>query len=218
MRVGVWMPNAMPFGLERGFFLEWVRLADEAGFDTLSTLDRPNYDMWDPLVSLAAAATATEHIRLATTTLPLPNRNEVLVAKQAAVIDRLSGGRLTLGVSLGSRPDDYEVFGATLEHRVARFRHQLARIRQVWAEARQSDREHGVLGPPPVQDPGPPIWIGALTERARQRADGVPLTAAGMLGWLGGNSNLEVSKPTATGVRQLPGLPAVGPRQWDCRG
>jgi alkanesulfonate monooxygenase SsuD/methylene tetrahydromethanopterin reductase-like flavin-dependent oxidoreductase (luciferase family) len=170
MRVGVWMPNAMPFGLERGFFLDWVRLADEAGFDTLSTLDRPNYDMWDPLVSLAAAAAVTQRIRLATTTLPLPNRNEVLVAKQAAVIDRLSGGRLTLGVSLGSRPDDYEVFGATLEHRVTRFRRQLARIRQVWAEARQSDREHGVLGPPPVQDPGPPIWIGALTERARQRA------------------------------------------------
>jgi alkanesulfonate monooxygenase SsuD/methylene tetrahydromethanopterin reductase-like flavin-dependent oxidoreductase (luciferase family) len=164
------MPNAMPFGLEQGFFLDWVRLADEAGFDTLSTLDRPDYDMWDPIVSLAAAAAATERIRLATTTLPLPNRNEVLVAKQAAVIDRLSGGRLSLGVSLGSRPDDYQVYGATLEHRVTRFRRQVARIRQVWAEARQSDREHGVLGPPPVQDPGPPIWIGALSERARQRA------------------------------------------------
>jgi alkanesulfonate monooxygenase SsuD/methylene tetrahydromethanopterin reductase-like flavin-dependent oxidoreductase (luciferase family) len=160
MRAGVWMPNAMPFGLERGFFLDWVRLADQAGFDTLSTLDRPNYDMWDPLASLAAAAAATDRIRLATTTLPLPNRNEVLVAKQAAVIDRLSGGRLTLGVSLGSRPDDYEVLAATLEHRVTRFRRQVTRIRQVWAEARQSDREHGVLGPPPVQDPGPPIWRG----------------------------------------------------------
>jgi alkanesulfonate monooxygenase SsuD/methylene tetrahydromethanopterin reductase-like flavin-dependent oxidoreductase (luciferase family) len=170
MRVGVWMPNAMPFGLEQGFFLDWVRLADEAGFDTLSTLDRPDYDMWDPIVSLAAPPAATERIRLATTTLPLPNRNEVLVAKQAAVIDRLSGGRLSLGVSLGSRPDDYQVYGATLEHRVTRFRRQVARIRQVWAEARQSDREHGVLGPPPVQDPGPPIWIGALSERARQRA------------------------------------------------
>jgi len=112
----------------------------------------------------------TEQIRLATTTLPLPNRNEVLVAKQAAVIDRLSGGRLTLGVSLGSRPDDYQVFGATLEHRVTRFREQIARIRQVWAEARHSDREHGVLGPPPIQDPGPPIWIGAFSERGRQRA------------------------------------------------
>jgi alkanesulfonate monooxygenase SsuD/methylene tetrahydromethanopterin reductase-like flavin-dependent oxidoreductase (luciferase family) len=170
MRVGMWMPNAMPFGLERGFFLDWVRLADQAGFDTLSTLDRPNYDMWDPLVSLAAAGAVTERIRLATTTLPLPNRNEVLVAKQAAVIDRVSGGRLTLGVSLGSRPDDYQVFGATLEHRVTRFRRQIARIRQVWVEARQSDGEHGVLGPPPVQDPGPPIWLGALSERARQRA------------------------------------------------
>jgi alkanesulfonate monooxygenase SsuD/methylene tetrahydromethanopterin reductase-like flavin-dependent oxidoreductase (luciferase family) len=170
MRVGVWMPNAMPFGLERSSFLDWVRLADQAGFDTLSTLDRPNYDMWDPLVSLAAAAAVTERIRLATTTLPLPNRNEVLVAKQAAVIDRLSGGRLTLGVSLGSRPDDYEVLGATLEHRVTRFRRQVATLRRVWAEARQSDREHGVLGPPPVQDPGPPIWIGAISERARQRA------------------------------------------------
>ncbi|MDF2740229.1 MAG: N5,N10-methylene tetrahydromethanopterin reductase [Actinomycetia bacterium] len=170
MKVGVWMPNAMPFGLERSFFLDWVRLADQAGFDTLSTLDRPNYDMWDPLVSLAAAAAVTDRIRLATTTLPLPNRNEVLVAKQAAVIDRVSGGRLSLGVSLGSRPDDYQVFGATLEHRVTRFRRQLATIRQAWAEARQSNREHGVLGPPPVQDPGPPIWVGALTERARQRA------------------------------------------------
>jgi alkanesulfonate monooxygenase SsuD/methylene tetrahydromethanopterin reductase-like flavin-dependent oxidoreductase (luciferase family) len=170
MKVGVWMPTAMPFGLERGFFLDWVRLADQAGFDTLSTLDRPNYDMWDPLTSLAAAAAVTERIRLATTTLPLPNRNEVLVAKQAAVIDRVSGGRLTLGVSLGSRPDDYEVFGATLAHRVTRFRGQIATLRRVWAEARQSDREHGVLGPPPVQDPGPPVWIGALSERARQRA------------------------------------------------
>jgi alkanesulfonate monooxygenase SsuD/methylene tetrahydromethanopterin reductase-like flavin-dependent oxidoreductase (luciferase family) len=170
MRVGVWMPNAMPFGLERSFFLDWVRLADDAGFDTLSTVDRPNYDMWDPLVSLAAAATVTERIRLATTTLPLPNRKEVLVAKQAAVIDRLSGGRLSLGGSLGSRPDDYQVLGAALAHRVTRFRRQIATLRRVWAEARQSDREHGVLGPPPVQDPGPPIWVGALSERARQRA------------------------------------------------
>ena len=57
-----------------------------------------------------------------------------------------------------------------VEHRVTRFRRQLATLRQVWAQARQSDREHGVLGPPRIQDPGPPIWIGALTKRARQRA------------------------------------------------
>jgi alkanesulfonate monooxygenase SsuD/methylene tetrahydromethanopterin reductase-like flavin-dependent oxidoreductase (luciferase family) len=196
MRVGVWMPNAMPFGLERSFFLDWVRLADDAGFDTLSTVDRPNYDMWDPLVSLAAAAAVTERIRLATITLPLPNRNEVLVAKQAAVIDRLSGGRLTLGVSLGSRPDDYQVFGATLEHRVTRFRQQIASLRRVWAEARLSDREHGVLGPPPIQDPGPPIWLGALSERGRQRA--VEL-ADGFI--FGGAAHLSTIGPAIQGLR-----------------
>ena len=69
--------RATPALLERGFFLDWVRLADQAGFDTLGSLDRPNYDMWDPLASLAGAAAVTQRIRLATTTLPLPNRNEV---------------------------------------------------------------------------------------------------------------------------------------------
>jgi alkanesulfonate monooxygenase SsuD/methylene tetrahydromethanopterin reductase-like flavin-dependent oxidoreductase (luciferase family) len=53
---------------------------------------------------------------------------------------------------------------------VTRFRQQIAGLRRVWAEARHSDREHGVLGPPPIQDPGPPIWIGALSEWVRQRA------------------------------------------------
>jgi hypothetical protein len=53
---------------------------------------------------------------------------------------------------------------------VTRLRRQVATLRQMWAQARQSDREHGVLGPPPLQDPGPPIWIGALSERGRQRA------------------------------------------------
>ena len=153
MRVGVWMPNTMPFGLERSFFLDWVRLADRAGFDTLSTLDRPNYDMWDPLVSLAAARCGDRAQPSSHHAAPAkPQRG---AGRQASRGDRyrLSGGRLSLGVSLGSRPDDYQVFGATLEYRVTRFRRQVARIRQIWAEARQSDREHGVLGPPPVRTP-----------------------------------------------------------------
>ena len=170
MKIGTWLPNAMPHGLDRRQFLDWARLADDAGFHRLVTLDRPNYDLWDPLASLAAAAAVTERIRLATTTLQLPNRNEVLVAKQAAVVDRLSGGRLALGVSLGARPDDYEVFGATMEHRVTRFRAQIGRIRELWAKARASDEGHGEAGPPPLQEPGPPIWMGAMTEKGQRRA------------------------------------------------
>lgn len=171
MKLGIGLPNSLPHGLDRRLFLDWVRLADEAGFHTLGTLDRPNYDIWDPLATLAAAAAASERARLATTVMQLPNRNEVLVAKQAAVIDKVSGGRLDLGVALGGRADDYEVLGATMERRVTRFRHQVQRLRELWSKALEgSTREFGPPGPAPVQRPGPPIWIGAMAEAAQRRA------------------------------------------------
>jgi alkanesulfonate monooxygenase SsuD/methylene tetrahydromethanopterin reductase-like flavin-dependent oxidoreductase (luciferase family) len=150
--------------------LDWARLADEAGFHVLGTIDKPNYDSWDPLVTLAGVAGVTQRIRLATTILQLPPRNEVLVAKQAAVVDQLSGGRLDLGLAQGGRPDDFEVFAADPKGRSARFERQVARIREVWRNARRSDRDHGVVGPAPVQDPGPPIWAGALQPKAIERA------------------------------------------------
>jgi hypothetical protein len=53
------MPTAMPFGVERSFFLDWVQLADDAGFDTLSTLDRPNYDIWDHPVGRGTSSSST---------------------------------------------------------------------------------------------------------------------------------------------------------------
>jgi alkanesulfonate monooxygenase SsuD/methylene tetrahydromethanopterin reductase-like flavin-dependent oxidoreductase (luciferase family) len=149
--------------------LDWARLADEAGFETLGTIDKPNFDSWDPLTTLAGVAGVTERIRLATTILQLPNRNE-LVAKQAAVIDRLSDGRLVLGVAQGAREDDYEIFGAEFEGRAERMEPQVARIREVWAEARTSDEDHGVLGPAPVQEPGPPIWVGVDPGKALEEA------------------------------------------------
>jgi alkanesulfonate monooxygenase SsuD/methylene tetrahydromethanopterin reductase-like flavin-dependent oxidoreductase (luciferase family) len=162
MKLGIGLPEALPHGLNRQLMLDWARIADEAGFHTLSTLDRPNYDMWDPLITLAAAAVVTTRARLATAVMQLPVRNEVMVAKQAAVVDQLSEGRLNLGLSLGGRADDYEVYGAAWEHRVTRFRRQVRRIREIWAEAHEkTTREFGPVGPAPVQKPGPPIWIGA---------------------------------------------------------
>jgi len=176
MKLGVYLPTMMPSGLTGPDVVEWARLADRAGFHVVSTLDRPNSDSWDGLATLAGVATVTGRIRLATMTIQLPVRNEVLVAKQAAAIDRLSEGRFELGVSLGSRRDDYEVFGMPWEGRVARFREQIARIRGVWSDARSSTEDEGVLGPAPVQDPGPPIRIGgyvpAAVERAIELGDG----------------------------------------------
>jgi alkanesulfonate monooxygenase SsuD/methylene tetrahydromethanopterin reductase-like flavin-dependent oxidoreductase (luciferase family) len=183
MQLGIGLPNTMAHETDRALMLDWARLADDAGFVLLSTIDKPNYDSWDPLTTLAGVAGVTERVGLATTILQLPPRNEVLVAKQAAVVDRLSDGRLTLGVAQGGREDDYEIFGASWRGRSRRFEQQIERIREVWAGARASDRDHGVLGPPPVQEPAPPIWAGASAPksiaRAARVADGFVIGTAG---------------------------------------
>jgi alkanesulfonate monooxygenase SsuD/methylene tetrahydromethanopterin reductase-like flavin-dependent oxidoreductase (luciferase family) len=169
VQLGLGLPNNSPYGLSADLLLEWARMGDDAGFGVLATVDRPNYDLWDPLCTLAAVAAVTSRARLATYILVLPPRNEVLVAKQAAVIDVLSNGRLELGVALGSRTDDYEVFGATTAHRVTRLREQVARIREIWSDARSSTIDYGVCGPAPLQDP-PPILLGGITDAAQTRA------------------------------------------------
>jgi alkanesulfonate monooxygenase SsuD/methylene tetrahydromethanopterin reductase-like flavin-dependent oxidoreductase (luciferase family) len=183
MRLGIGLPNTMAHDTDRALMLDWARTAEDAGFAYLATIDKPNYDAWDPLVTLAGVAGVTERIRLATTILQLPPRNEVLVAKQAAVVDQLSGGRLTLGVAQGGREDDYEVFGAAFHGRSERFEAQVDRMRAIWRDARASDRDHGVVGPAPVQEPAPPIWVGAMTPgavaRAARVADGFVFGTAG---------------------------------------
>jgi alkanesulfonate monooxygenase SsuD/methylene tetrahydromethanopterin reductase-like flavin-dependent oxidoreductase (luciferase family) len=170
MKVGMGLPNTMAHETDRKLMLDWARLADEAGFDILGTIDKPNFDSWEPLATLAGVATVTERARLATTILQLPPRNEVLVAKQAAVVDNLSDGRLVLGVAQGGREDDFQVLDAEFEGRSERFEHQVERIREVWLKARESDREQGVVGPQPIQEPAPPVWAGALQPKAMRRA------------------------------------------------
>jgi alkanesulfonate monooxygenase SsuD/methylene tetrahydromethanopterin reductase-like flavin-dependent oxidoreductase (luciferase family) len=169
VKLGIGLPNTMAFETARRLMLDWARLADEAGFHTLGTIDKPAYDSWDPLVTLAGAAGATERARLATTILQLPNRNETLVAKQAAVVDHLSDGRLDLGVAQGGGGADYEVFGASPEGRSQRLEDQVARMRELWENARTADRDHGVTGPAPLQDPLP-VWVGASRPKAIERA------------------------------------------------
>jgi len=169
VKLGIGLPNTMAFETDRRLMLDWARLADEAGFHTLGTIDKPAYDSWDPLVTLAGVAGVTERARLATTILQLPNRNETLVAKQAAVVDRLSSGRLDLGVAQGGRGADYDVFGASPEGRSQRLEEQVARMRELWENARRSDPDHGVTGPAPLQDPLP-VWVGASRPKAIERA------------------------------------------------
>jgi alkanesulfonate monooxygenase SsuD/methylene tetrahydromethanopterin reductase-like flavin-dependent oxidoreductase (luciferase family) len=170
MKLGIGLPNTMAHEIDRQLMLDWARLADEAGFHVLGTIDKPNYDSWDPLVTLAGVAGVTERARLMTSILQLPPRDEVLVAKQAALVDQLSGGRLDLGLAQGGREDDFEIFGAPFKGRSERFERQVGRVREIWKDARASDHDRGVLGPPPLQEPGPPIYVGALQPKAMERA------------------------------------------------
>jgi len=196
MKLGIGLPNTLAYETDRKLMLDWARLAEDAGFHVLGTIDKPNYDSWDPLVTLAGVATVTERIHLATTILQLTPRNEVLVAKQAAVIDQLSAGRLILGLGQGGREDDFQVFDADFSRRGERFERGVARAREVWRKARESTHDHGEVGPAPVQNPGPPIWVGALSPPAIERAARIGD------GFIFGTAGSEVMKENAPGIRE----------------
>jgi alkanesulfonate monooxygenase SsuD/methylene tetrahydromethanopterin reductase-like flavin-dependent oxidoreductase (luciferase family) len=109
--------------------LEWARRADAGRFSSVAVLDRLVYDSYEPFAALAAAAAATSRVRLATMIAIGPLRSTAMLAKQAASVHGLSGGRLTLGLAVGARTEDYDA--AEVEHkgRGKRLGEQLAYIR-----------------------------------------------------------------------------------------
>jgi alkanesulfonate monooxygenase SsuD/methylene tetrahydromethanopterin reductase-like flavin-dependent oxidoreductase (luciferase family) len=180
VKIGIGLPGNVP-GTKGDFILEWARRADAGPFSSVGTIDRLVYDNYEPLVLLAAAAGATSRVRLLTGVLLAPLRNPGVLAKQAASLDALSGGRLTLGVGVGRRPDDYEAAPAAYQQRGRQMGRTLATMRRIWSG--DVVREGiGPMGPSPVQKGGPEVLIGAGTPQAVRRvgryADGF-IAAAG---------------------------------------
>lgn len=167
MEIGLGLPNAIR-GVDAATLLDWAREGDRGGFSTVATTDRIVYPSYESLTVLAAAAAVTERCRLTTAILLAPLRETALLAKQAASVDRLSGGRLTLGLAVGARPDDFRATGADHGRRGATLDAQLGELRRIWQGERRGIA--GGIGPEPVNPGGPPIVLGGHSPRAVARA------------------------------------------------
>ena len=117
MDIGLGLPSTIP-GVEPATVLRWAIDAEARGFATVGVVDRLVYSNLDPMTMLAAAAVVTTRVRLVTGVLVSPIRsNFPAFAKQTATIDRLSGGRLVLGLGVGNREDDFSVAGLDFHRR-----------------------------------------------------------------------------------------------------
>ncbi|MDA2893283.1 LLM class flavin-dependent oxidoreductase [Mycolicibacterium sp. BiH015] len=192
MKLGVGLPTTIP-GTTAEQTLQWASSAERLGFSTLGTLDRLAFDNYDPVPVLAAAAAVTHRIGLATSILIAPYRgNGAVLAKQLASIDRLSGGRLTVGIAVGTREDDYSVTGTDYSTRGKVMDDLLLRMHALWEGAVV---DGGRIGPPPTGHGKPPLLIGGGGKSALRR-----VVQHGS-GWISGGGGVEAFKQTADAVR-----------------
>jgi alkanesulfonate monooxygenase SsuD/methylene tetrahydromethanopterin reductase-like flavin-dependent oxidoreductase (luciferase family) len=168
MDIGLALPTSVQ-GTSGAEVLAWAVEGEQAGFSSLAVLDRLVFDSYECLTALAAAAAVTERVRLATAIMIAPLRiSTALLAKQVASVDRLSHGRLTLGLAVGGRPDDFGAAGAEFGGRGDRLDRQIAEMRLIWAGERRGIA--GPIGPMPTSPAGPPLILGGHSPRAIARA------------------------------------------------
>jgi alkanesulfonate monooxygenase SsuD/methylene tetrahydromethanopterin reductase-like flavin-dependent oxidoreductase (luciferase family) len=174
MDLSMTLPTMVPHG--RDEVLAWCRAVDEGPWASLAIPERITYPSHSMIVQLSAAAALTERVRLWTTIVILPAHDAVEVAKQMASVDRLCGGRLTVGVGVGGREHDYQAIGASFARRWQRMDEQIATMRRIWAGEPPFPGADPV-GPSPVQPGGPPFIAGSMgpksMARAARWADGV---------------------------------------------
>jgi len=158
--------------------LEEVTRAETLGFDSAWMEEHhsvPNHYWPSPLPVLAGFATRTSRLMLGTDILVAPFYHPVRLAEDAALLDVMSGGRITLGIAIGYKPDEFALYGAELERRGARFEEQLQIMKRLWTEERLDFKGRyytveGRLEPKPLTKPHPPVWIGGWGELALKRA------------------------------------------------
>ncbi len=190
MRVGVVFPQT-EIGTDPALIKDYAQTAEELGFLHILAYDhvvganpasrpgwKPAYSYLDtfhePLVLFGYLGGLTKKVELVTGIIILPQRQTVLVAKQAATLDVLSGGRLRLGVGIGWNPVEYEALGENFNNRGRRSEEQIEVMRKLWTQELVTfeGRWHKIIdagiNPLPVQRPIP-IWFGGSDDRALRR-------------------------------------------------
>jgi alkanesulfonate monooxygenase SsuD/methylene tetrahydromethanopterin reductase-like flavin-dependent oxidoreductase (luciferase family) len=191
MDIGIGLPSTIP-GTTGARIIEWAKAAERRGFSTLGVIDRLVYGNTEPLVTLGAAAAVTSRIRLMTSILLVPFRaNAALVAKQAATVDHLAGGRLVLGMAVGGYRDDYAASGVPFSGRGRRFDAMLAEMTAVWAGEPRGYA--GAIGPSGLDRAQ--LVFGGQNDRAYARV------ARWGGGWIAGSRGVDAFRRGADGVR-----------------
>ena len=196
MKFGIVFANTGPCN-DPVFAAEFARAAEAAGFDSLWTVEHvvvpagyqssypydpsgrmPGKDdspVPDPLVWLAYLPAATTTVKLATGVLILPQRNPVVLAKELATLDALSGGRVLLGIGVGWLEEEFEAVGVPFAERAARTDEAVAALRALWSEERASfsgtfsNFRDCIVRPQPVNG-AIPVHVGGHSDAAARRA------------------------------------------------
>ena len=196
MKFGIFFANTGPFS-QGDAAVAMAQAAEQAGFESLWTVEHvvvpsgyestypydpsgkmpggEEFDIPDPLVWLSYIASATSTIRLATGILILPQRNPVVVAKEIATLDHLSGGRMELGIGVGWLEEEFDALGIPFDERGRRTDDHVAAMRALWSEPKAT--HHGeftnftdcISLPRPVNG-AVPIHVGGHSEIAARRA------------------------------------------------
>lgn len=160
----------------------FAKAMEDAGFDGFGLTDHPapshkwltagGHDALDPFVALSVVAAVTDHLRLIPNILVLPYRNPFVVAKAAATLDALSGGRFVLSVATGYLRSEYRALGVDFDARNALFDEALDVLRGVWSQDEFSYDAYGFTASGVTANPKPahvPIWIGGNSALTRRR-------------------------------------------------
>src|SRR3970040_393808 len=174
MRIAIGLPTRVA-SASGASMLEWITRAECGPFSSVVVTDRVVSQALEPLSVLAVAAGATPRIRFLTSGVIGPTRDTTLLARQAATIDVLSGGRLTLGLGIGVRENDYLATGFDFHRRGRRAEGQLPILRRLWSGGDLSGGGGGI-GARAGNANGPELLIGgyvpAIVQRIAKWGDG----------------------------------------------